>query len=286
MDVNKKTDPRIDFSQLEDSFKVNTENTSTALVATKAKSTVVRHRIGSSSFGSWHGDLSLDSSLQSFDSNQRLLEKVQFHRCSIPGSISQWYQVQSECRVSSNVNEDSAHSRRSKATERETTFLLHSSSSDSSGSRSSTRTMGVAWRVHSRDRCCYVLRISCSIANFGHRIPREPRRLSNEIQQNPPHHWLPSIECIDQTTGTFPSLHWRFPQLRKPCLVCSSLFIDWFVRVPTLVMHLAFDWIFSINCTIFDPARVKLFSVFFSTMPRTISNSSMNSNPMLADDIQ
>jgi hypothetical protein len=40
MDVNKKVDAQVNFAQLEDCFKVNTENNNTALV-TKAKTTTV-----------------------------------------------------------------------------------------------------------------------------------------------------------------------------------------------------------------------------------------------------
>jgi hypothetical protein len=41
MDVNKKVDNQINFSQVEDCFKVNTENNNATLAA-KTKATVVR----------------------------------------------------------------------------------------------------------------------------------------------------------------------------------------------------------------------------------------------------
>jgi len=43
MDVNKKVDTQINFSELENCFKVNTENTNTTL-ATKPKATAVRNK--------------------------------------------------------------------------------------------------------------------------------------------------------------------------------------------------------------------------------------------------
>jgi hypothetical protein len=43
IDVNKKVDTQINFSELEDCFKVNTENNNTALAA-KTKATTVRNK--------------------------------------------------------------------------------------------------------------------------------------------------------------------------------------------------------------------------------------------------
>jgi hypothetical protein len=45
MDVNKKVDNQINFTQLEDCFKVNTETNNTTALAAKSKVTAVRIKL-------------------------------------------------------------------------------------------------------------------------------------------------------------------------------------------------------------------------------------------------